>query len=368
MLSTAVVAATVIALLSAAVVGAVWSLWRRTVSAIIPGLILIMLMTGAAIVVWRRIGAHPPQYAVVPVLALLIPLPLLYALAAFALRSRSGSEPGSTAMVSMIVAAAVPFLAFFVLLATNRSPCRSVGCDVNEPVVVYLTIAMICVELGTVVAAVVLRRAVVVIPAATFLVTSVAVVVWQQAVGAGWLPPFWTAQIVMYVLLIHMAVLAFIAVIPLLAMHKIGAAVCGGFGLVVISLLIYTAWIEPYWLEVTTTEVAVEGLTEELRIVVVADLQFVEFGDYEQGVLRDVADLDPDVVVFVGDYVTRELDDASYLLEASKMNAALRELDGVASAGVFAVTGDQEQYEGSTDRWHAVFDESGVEFSDEHRL
>ncbi|MCY3910097.1 MAG: metallophosphoesterase [bacterium] len=68
-----------------------------------------------------------------------------------------------------------------------------------------------------------------------------------------------------------------------------------------IPIGIYATHIEPFWLRVDAVELAVDGISEDVRIGVVADLQTTSIGDYENDALDRLIALEPDVVVFPGD-------------------------------------------------------------------
>jgi predicted MPP superfamily phosphohydrolase len=105
--------------------------------------------------------------------------------------------------------------------------------------------------------------------------------------------------------------------------------------------------VEPRWLEVTTTRIAIEGLEAPLRILLVADLQTDHIGAYERASLQAVKDAKPDLVLFAGDYV-QSRDPTVYAAETSALNVALRGL--VPPLGGIAVRGDVD---GET--WPAIF-------------
>ena len=68
-----------------------------------------------------------------------------------------------------------------------------------------------------------------------------------------------------------------------------------------IPIGIYATHIEPFWLRVDAVELAVDGISEDIRIGVVADLQTTSIGDYENKAIDRLLSLEPDVVVFPGD-------------------------------------------------------------------
>ncbi len=64
---------------------------------------------------------------------------------------------------------------------------------------------------------------------------------------------------------------------------------------------VYATHIEPFWLRVDAAELAVDRISEDIRIGVVADLQTTSIGDYENEAIDRLIALEPDVVVFPGD-------------------------------------------------------------------
>ncbi len=68
-----------------------------------------------------------------------------------------------------------------------------------------------------------------------------------------------------------------------------------------IPIGIYATHIEPFWLRVDAVELAADGISEDIRIGVVADLQTTSIGDYENEAFDRLIALKPDVVLFPGD-------------------------------------------------------------------
>ena len=70
---------------------------------------------------------------------------------------------------------------------------------------------------------------------------------------------------------------------------------------VTIPVGVYATHIEPFWLRVDAANLPVDGVGEDIRIGVVADLQTTAIGDYENDALDRLISLEPDIVVFPGD-------------------------------------------------------------------
>lgn len=120
-----------------------------------------------------------------------------------------------------------------------------------------------------------------------------------------------------------------------------------------VAVYLHAYWIEPTWIEITHhryTHARLAGLTRPVKLVQIADIQTDQVGAFEERVLAEVARLEPDLVVMLGDYLhtwTRE--------EYDREAAVLRELftrSGIAPRlGWFAVDGDSDH----VSDWKQVF-------------
>lgn len=120
--------------------------------------------------------------------------------------------------------------------------------------------------------------------------------------------------------------------------------------------------IEPYRLEIThhaMTGARLAGLQRPLTILQVADIQTDRIGAYERRVMREIAGLRADLIVFLGDYI-QEKDAERRERLALEFNGLLRDADLHAPLGMYAVQGDCERREG----WEALFRGTGVEILD----
>jgi predicted MPP superfamily phosphohydrolase len=105
--------------------------------------------------------------------------------------------------------------------------------------------------------------------------------------------------------------------------------------------LVYAHCFEPYWLEVTTHRVVMEGLGGELRIVHLTDLHMDEdTGDWDEEILKAVSEARPDLILLTGDYLNRKVDAAELTVFLQRL------LDIAGEDRVFAVTGNFETYTG----------------------
>lgn len=110
-------------------------------------------------------------------------------------------------------------------------------------------------------------------------------------------------------MVVHVAYLVLVVGVPLAGAVVLGFArprprAITGFCLASFAMIpvgVYATHIEPFWLRVDSVELAVEGIGEDIRIGVIADLQATEIGSYENDALDRLIALAPDVVVFPGD-------------------------------------------------------------------
>lgn len=108
--------------------------------------------------------------------------------------------------------------------------------------------------------------------------------------------------------------------------------------------------IEPHWLEVTRVELSSTNVETALRVAVIADLQTDAPGRYERRVLELIEDEEPDVILFVGDYLDVN-DPEQYTVMSKRLNGMLREADLDAPLGLYAVPGNVDW----PGRWQRIF-------------
>lgn len=97
--------------------------------------------------------------------------------------------------------------------------------------------------------------------------------------------------------------------------------------------------VEPYWLEVSHHAIPTPKLERPLRVVVIADLQTDGVGTHEVSVLARARALEPDLVLFAGDYIHHH-DAGRGRLEAERLRRALADSALAAPLGMFAVRGN----------------------------
>lgn len=123
-------------------------------------------------------------------------------------------------------------------------------------------------------------------------------------------------------------------------------------GLIVLGAIIVATGadaflIEPTWLDVSHVQLKTSKIARPVRIVVLADLQAVECGDYEKEVFRRVLEEKPDLILLAGDHVERPSIPEKV---RDDVNGYLRQIGFSAPLGVFAVQGNCDAPD-----WEAVF-------------
>lgn len=106
--------------------------------------------------------------------------------------------------------------------------------------------------------------------------------------------------------------------------------------------------IEPTWLEVSHRRIRSAKIDRPIRIVVLADLQTDQIGQYERDVLRRALQQEPDLLLLAGDYIQAGGPQRQQLY--AQLNAFLRRLDLPEPGRVFAVQGNVD-----ADDWPELF-------------
>lgn len=133
----------------------------------------------------------------------------------------------------------------------------------------------------------------------------------------------------------------------------------GGLAFVLLGGGTYAYHIEPYRLEVTefaVTSPRLAGLERPVRILQVADFQAEAIGSYEQAVVAEMKRLEPDLILYLGDYI-QIFDPERRAETAAKFNRLLVRSGLNPPLGSYALQGDCERWAG----WEAMFDGTGVE-------
>ena len=161
-------------------------------------------------------------------------------------------------------------------------------------------------------------------------------------------------RVAAYVLFVHapigLALLAFALRRPAPRL-----ALASGVGSSARVLVAIDAFImEPRALEVNHVSIASAKVPRALRIAVISDIQFEDFGEHERRALTLAMEAKPDIVLFTGDYVQGR-DRAGYRVAVAAMNAELRALHFEAPLGAYAVRGNVDDEE-----WPWIFDGTKV--------
>jgi predicted MPP superfamily phosphohydrolase len=115
--------------------------------------------------------------------------------------------------------------------------------------------------------------------------------------------------------------------------------------------------IEPHWLDVTHVRLTNHKLDQSIRIAVLADIQTDAPGAYEARVFARVKAEQPDLIVFLGDYI--QDNDPDFASTAKTLNRLLREADLHAPLGLHAIQGNVDH-----GLWAEIF--SGVDATTIH--
>ena len=134
------------------------------------------------------------------------------------------------------------------------------------------------------------------------------------------------------------------------------AAALLALGLVGVGL--YAFRIEPFRLQTPTLRVESPDLESPVRVVLLADVQTRDVGDWEARAFRAAAALEPDLVLFTGDHVQLP-DGPAFEAQAARFAQALRDSGLAPRLGMFAVEGDVDPR-----AWARVFQGTSVRVLD----
>jgi len=125
-----------------------------------------------------------------------------------------------------------------------------------------------------------------------------------------------------------------------------------GIALVAIaSLLAYSRWVEPKWIEVNHYRFSAE-VDRTLKIVHLSDLHTYEYGAREKRLIVLVAKENPDAILISGDTIANEGDWDKVRILLSRLHAPL---------GVFLVRGNWEHWRPDPNEIK-IYENSGVVF------
>ena len=85
--------------------------------------------------------------------------------------------------------------------------------------------------------------------------------------------------------------------------HKLTAWICVILGILLGLLRVYATHIEPFALDVRFETIKSPKVQQPIRLLHVSDIQSEKVGGYERRVFDVAADLNPDVVIYTGDYL-----------------------------------------------------------------
>ena len=123
-----------------------------------------------------------------------------------------------------------------------------------------------------------------------------------------------------------------------------------GVAALLVGVAVDAFFVEPRALGIERHEIRSARVERRLRFVILADLQFDEWGDYEREAIDRAAAEEPDVVLFPGDFVQKYGAERRAVLEAARDyidQSALRP-----PLGSYAVAGNIE-----VDGWEKMFPE-----------
>jgi predicted MPP superfamily phosphohydrolase len=145
-------------------------------------------------------------------------------------------------------------------------------------------------------------------------------------------------QLGAYALFVHGVALLVGSAALLWRTRRLAAAASVSLAVLVAAIGVDAFFIEPSWLEVSHYEFTSKKITQPVRIVVLADLQTDQLGQYERQVFRLVLSETPDLVLLAGDYL--QAGSRRYETLRPQVNEYLRDIGFTAPLGVFAVQGN----------------------------
>lgn len=111
---------------------------------------------------------------------------------------------------------------------------------------------------------------------------------------------------------------------------------------------------EPRALELNQRTLAVEGLEQPVRVLLVSDVQTDRVGTYERRAFALAAETKPDLVLFSGDHI--QLEDGPHHREQAALHARLLRESGLSPRlGIVAVRGDVD-----AEAWELAFEGTGA--------
>ena len=166
--------------------------------------------------------------------------------------------------------------------------------------------------------------------------------------------PFGMMRFFAYGLFGHVGLLS-LAVATLLRRDKPRWAVLFSLAFLLLEAIASDAFlIEPHWLEVSRVRIASDKIEKPVRIVLLADLQTDEIGDYERSVIARIVAEKPDLILLAGDYIQESRDTIRRQLQGD-LRRLLADAGFTAPLGCFAVRGNVDSAD-----WPACFTGTAV--------
>jgi len=139
----------------------------------------------------------------------------------------------------------------------------------------------------------------------------------------------------------------FVYVPGLLAVGAVSAsgvlrAACVAGAVMLAGIGVDAVFIEPFALQERRVTLALDGLSEPLRVVLLADIQTHSVGDYEARALTLAADAKPDLLLFAGDYIQAESPEV-VAEQRARLSQALVDSGLAPRLGAFGVEGDVDR-------------------------
>ncbi len=111
----------------------------------------------------------------------------------------------------------------------------------------------------------------------------------------------------------------------------------------------YAFVIEPLNLEIRREKIVSPKISSPVRLAILADIQTDNVGFFESLLFQKVMEEKPDLIVFPGDYIQSFPDQRDEQIH--RLNQVMKEAKLSAPLGIYAVDGDQDQYDG----WEKIF-------------
>ncbi len=137
---------------------------------------------------------------------------------------------------------------------------------------------------------------------------------------------------------------------------KLLATVEAAVALLLLGIAADAFLIEPYRLQFEHVVITSDNVTEPIRIALVADIQTDAPGEYELRALQQTMDFEPDILLFAGDYLQCDSEEAA-VSARQQLNRIMRTANVRGRLGAFAVSGNIDRFS----PWEEVFADTAVE-------